>query len=160
MNSNNEFDDTYFWQLILFEFIPYLVSQICISDLPWKHQQTTRWSFFTRLWYRHYQKQPKNYFEKKLFYELMSLTAPFHRKFSVPMYEHYSLHSFVRCNGKLLRPGRLYGSTEILFKLRCFSRLLLLVSWCHGGFSDAMLDIIFIFPIWFHNFFIGSLQNE
>ena len=43
-------------QLILFEFIPYLgvVSQICISNLPWKHQQTTRWRLFSRLWYRHY----------------------------------------------------------------------------------------------------------
>ena len=56
MNSNNELDDTYFWQLILFKFIPYLgvVSQICISDLPSKHQQTTRWHLFSRLWYRHY----------------------------------------------------------------------------------------------------------
>ena len=48
--------DTYFWQLISFEFILYLgvVSQICISDLPWKHQQTTRWRLSSRLWYRHY----------------------------------------------------------------------------------------------------------
>ena len=51
----DEFDYTYFWQLVLFKFIPYLgyVSQICISDLPWKHQQTTRWRLFSRLWYRH-----------------------------------------------------------------------------------------------------------
>ena len=55
MNSNNEFDDTYLGQLILFKFIPYLgiVSQICISDLSWKHQNTTRWRLFTRLWNRH-----------------------------------------------------------------------------------------------------------
>ena len=35
MNSNKVFDNTYFWQLILFEFIPYLgvFSQICILDL-------------------------------------------------------------------------------------------------------------------------------
>ena len=48
--------NTYFWQLILFEFIPYLgvVSQICISDLPWKHQHTTRWRSFSRLCHRHY----------------------------------------------------------------------------------------------------------
>ena len=46
LGSNNE----------LTQFIPYLgvVSQICISDLPWKHQQTTRWRLFSRLWYRHY----------------------------------------------------------------------------------------------------------
>ena len=30
------------------------VSQVCISDLPWKHQQTTRWHLFSRLRYRHY----------------------------------------------------------------------------------------------------------
>ena len=36
MNSKNEFDDTYFWQLILFEFIPFLgvVSQIRMSAGP------------------------------------------------------------------------------------------------------------------------------
>ena len=52
----DEFDDSYFWQLILSEFIPYLgvVSQICIWDLPWKHQHTTRWRLFSRLWNRHY----------------------------------------------------------------------------------------------------------
>ena len=55
-NSNSFCSNTYFWQLLLFEFIPYLgvVSQICISDLPWKHQQTTRWCLFSRLWYKHY----------------------------------------------------------------------------------------------------------
>ena len=41
---------------IFFELIPYLgvVSQICISDPPRKHQQTTRWRSYSRLWYRHY----------------------------------------------------------------------------------------------------------
>ena len=27
--------------------------QLCISDLPWQHQQTTRWCLFSRLWYWH-----------------------------------------------------------------------------------------------------------
>ena len=47
---------TYFWQLILFKFIPYqgAVSQICISNPLWKYQQTTRWRLFSWLWYRHY----------------------------------------------------------------------------------------------------------
>ena len=31
-----------------------IVSQICISDLPWKHQHITRWRLYSRLWYRHY----------------------------------------------------------------------------------------------------------
>ena len=53
---SSKVDNTYFWQLILFEFIPYLgvVSQIWISDLPWKHQQTTRWRLLSRLWYTYY----------------------------------------------------------------------------------------------------------
>ena len=32
MNSNNEFDDTYFWQIILFEFIIF-ASQICYENI-------------------------------------------------------------------------------------------------------------------------------
>ena len=54
MNLNNEFGDTYFWQLIFF-LIHHLgvVSQICISDVPWELLQTTRCRLFSRLWYRH-----------------------------------------------------------------------------------------------------------
>ena len=54
-----QLQDYFFWQIScqnyvlsnsLFKFIPYLgvVSQVCISDLPWKHQQTTRWRLFSR----------------------------------------------------------------------------------------------------------------
>ena len=49
-------------EVCIVEFIPYLevVSQICISDLPRKYQQTTRWHLFNRLCYRHY-KTPKRH---------------------------------------------------------------------------------------------------
>ena len=57
MNSNKISCQKFVSLYSLFKFIPYLgvVIQICISDLPWKHQQTNRWRLFSRLWYRHYQ---------------------------------------------------------------------------------------------------------
>ena len=53
--EQNKLSEVCIWTKFI-QFIPYLwvVSQICESDLPWKHQQTTRWRLFSRLWWRYY----------------------------------------------------------------------------------------------------------